>query len=453
MASTYLDEIDRQKAYLERLPEDYQFPLFNTKQALNSQRRNGYRNTAVAAREIIDNAIEAGANRIDVIIDRISIEKKKKNQRKDTVEAVAFLDDGSGMIPEMARYALSWGGGTHFDNPDQIGKFGFGLPNASINQTRRVSVYSKTEGNQEIAVVTLDLDDMDEYGTQTVPEPTTGDLPKFVKAYLKKNQLSFKHGTVVVWERPDRLTYNQAGSLKPHMIDDFGAAYRDFLNKVDIYVDNTAVQLVDPLFLNPEGRYYLSPKKGGAEKTEDVTILVAMYKDNAGGGVRLMEIEDESDLEEFEAGKLMETGFLNVIVSRLPYGFAVSRKKDAKSPEQHRRFNVRKSRRGISFVRAKREIETVDSFPRSEQDIASGLGKWPLLQGYAYHWGAEVKFSPELDEALGITNDKQNVRPIEDFWRVLAENGIDKKLSSENSWQSKERSRRKKEEKGRRCRS
>ena len=47
------------------------------------------------------------------------------------------------MLPVMARYALSWGAGTHFDELGTIGKFGFGLPNASINQTTRVEVYTK----------------------------------------------------------------------------------------------------------------------------------------------------------------------------------------------------------------------------------------------------------------------------------------------------------------------
>lgn len=445
MAPTYMTEIDRQRAYLDRLPDDYQFPLFNTKQALNSQRRNGYRNTAVAAREIIDNAIEAGADRIDVIINRISADQKKKNQRKDTVDAVAFLDNGSGMIPKMARFALSWGGGTHFDNPDKIGKFGFGLPNASINQTRRVSVYSKTEDSDEITLVVLDIDEMDEFGTQTVPEPTTGELPPFVRAYMKKNSLSFDHGTVIVWEQPDRLTYNQAGSLKPHMVDDFGAAYRNFLEDVKIFVDKSRVEMVDPLFLNSKSRYFLPPEKGGAKMMENVTIPVAMYRDNSGGGVRLKEVQDETELDSFSDGELMETGFLNIIISRLPYGFAVAKKSDCTSDDQYRRFQVRKSRRGMSFVRANREIETVDSFPRSDQDVASGLGRWPLLQGYAYHWAAEVRFSPELDEALGITNDKQNVRPIEDFWRVLTDYGIDKKLSAENTWQNKERKKKKQE--------
>jgi hypothetical protein len=86
----------------------------------------------------------------------------------------------------------------------------------------------------------------------------------------------------------------------------------------------------------------------------------------------------------------------------------------------------------MSFVRAKREIETVDVFPKSARDEAKGLGDWPLLQSYAYHWGVEVRFDPALDEVFGITNDKQTVRPIEDLWRVLVAAEVDDKLRAEN---------------------
>ena len=58
------------------------------------------------------------------------------------------------------------------------------------------------------------------------------------------------------------------------------------------------------------------------------------------------------------------------------------------------------------------KIETLDAFPRSARDKSSGLGDWPLLQSYAYHWGIEVAFGPEFDDVFGITNDKQRVRPI-----------------------------------------
>src|SRR5256885_17084969 len=105
-----LGEIQRQKKYLDQLGDHFTFPLFNSKRALESQRRSGYRNTAAAAREIVDNAIEAGATKVHVILDRPSQADRKQHQRKDAVTSVAFIDDGSGMLTKMARFALSWGG-------------------------------------------------------------------------------------------------------------------------------------------------------------------------------------------------------------------------------------------------------------------------------------------------------------------------------------------------------
>jgi hypothetical protein len=66
----------------------------------------------------------------------------------------------------------------------------------------------------------------------------------------------------------------------------------------------------------------------------------------------------------------------------------------------------------------------------------------------------EIRFGPELDEVFGITNDKQRVRPIEDFWRIMAKDDdpddikLDKVLNGENKWQEKVR-RKKNEERER----
>jgi hypothetical protein len=94
-----LTEVERQEKYLAKLPANYNFPLFNAAQALESQRRSGYRNTASAAREIVDNAIEAGATRIDVCFERPKA--LKAHQRADSIYAMAFIDNGSGMLPKM----------------------------------------------------------------------------------------------------------------------------------------------------------------------------------------------------------------------------------------------------------------------------------------------------------------------------------------------------------------
>src|SRR3989442_8794439 len=98
-----LNELDRQKKYLARLPKDFNFPLFNSKQALESQRRNGYRNTAAAAREIVDNALEAGAKLIHVAFDRPK--RLEAFELQDSVSAVALIPSGPLLLPAVARHS------------------------------------------------------------------------------------------------------------------------------------------------------------------------------------------------------------------------------------------------------------------------------------------------------------------------------------------------------------
>ena len=428
-----LTEIERQEKYLAKLPADFSFPLFNAAQALESQRRSGYRNTAAAAREIVDNAIEAKANRIDVCFARPKA--LKPHQRVDSIHAIAFIDNGSGMLPKMARYALSWGAGTHFDDPAFIGKFGFGLPNASINQTRLVEVYTKTEDASKITKATLDARMVKTHGVQTIEEPIDAELPDFVQAYLDKAGLPFEHGTVVVWVEPDRLTYRKPVLMKEHLVDDFGVTYRYLLDELELIVDGTKVLAVDPLFLTPHARYHLEPEKKGAILSADYNIPVKYARDAETGQLALSKIQDAAELDGDDPD-VEAVGAIYVRVARFPYGFAEAPSKGQKaSTDAHRRFEIRKTRRGMSFVRAGREIETVDVFPKSVKDQAKGMGDWPLLQSYAYHWGVEVRFDPVLDEVFGITNDKQTVRPIEDMWRLLAQEEVDAQLGREQAFQ------------------
>ena len=441
-----LTEVDRQKKYLDRLPTTFEFPLFNGTQALESQRRNGYRNTAAAARELIDNALEAGAKRIHVIFET-------RKQGRQVVTAVAVIDDGAGMLASMARYALSWGGGTHHDDPSFIGRFGFGLPNASINQTRRVEVYTRTAPADRVIKAWLDATEFPEHGLQTIKPPIESDIPKFVKEYLDRNQMEFSHGTIVVWVDPDRLTYKTPASLKEHLLDDFGSTYRYLLNNIELMIDGKQVEPVDPLFLDANARYYRSPEEDGATSIKEMSLPVTLREDKLTGAMHLEKVKDVSELNQIrekadskQKHDILTVGTIHLRVARFPLGFAVGRKGDGKIEALDEfsklRFEIRQSRRGMSFVRAGREIETVDAFPRSAKDRSSGLGDWPLLQSYAYHWGVEVKFDPDLDDVFGITNDKQRVRPIEDFWKLLAQEDFDTLLNEENNWQHREREKR-----------
>lgn len=439
--NSLLTELERQDRALAELPDDFDFPLFNTRRAVESQRRSAYRNTAAAAREIVDNAIEAGAKKIYVIFERSK--QLKKYQRAESVRSVAFVDNGSGMRAKMARFALSWGGGTHFDDPDFIGKFGFGLPNASINQTRVTEVYTRTNKSERFSKAVLDIrpEVLKDQSKTHIAEPKPADLPEFVQEYLNRAGQRLDHGTVVVWKDPDNLTYRMAAPLKEHLIDDFGVTYRYLLDGVELVVEGVRVEPVDPLFTMVGARYYLPLDKGGARITHQQAIPVKYFIDEETGTRHLTKVENAKELTSGDPN-LLAVGTIGVKIVRFPVGFAAqsSEKSNEENTDAIRRFEIRKSRRGMSFVRAGREIETVDVFPRSRRDRATGLGRWPLLQSYAYHWGIEVTFDPSLDEPLGIANDKQTVRPSEDFWRVLAHEEIDRLARAENSWQLEERS-------------
>lgn len=432
-----LTEVERQEKYLAKLPDDFPFPLFNAAQALESQRRSGYRNTAAAAREIVDNAIEAKATRIDICFERPK--QLKAHQRSESIHAMAFIDNGSGMLPKMARYALSWGSGTHFDDPAFIGKFGFGLPNASINQTKLVEVYTKTAEAPTITKATLDVRRVRQHGLHTIEAPVDATLPAFVQSYLDKAGLAFDHGTVVVWVEPDRLSYRTPALMKEHLLDDFGVTYRYLLDKVELIIDKTKIAAVDPLFLTPHARYYLDEAKGGSRMSADYNIAVKYARDPETGIPSLSKVANLSELDRSDPD-LEAAGAIYVRVARFPYGFAEGASNGQKATsDANRRFEIRKTRRGMSFVRAGREIETVDVFPKSVKDQSKGLGNWPLLQSYAYHWGVEVRFDPDLDEVFGITNDKQTVRPMEDLWRLFASENIDDQLGREQAFQRKMR--------------
>lgn len=431
----YLTELERQQKYLSQLPGNFSFPLFNAKTAVESQRKSGYRDTAAAAREIVDNGFESGARHIHVIF-----ETERNGTGKSVVSSVAFVDDGPGMVPKMARYALTWGGGTHFDDPSFIGKFGFGLPNASINQTRRTEVYTRTHGGENFRMACLDIDVYRDYDLQSIPDEVEAELPPFVQAHIAKTGLNLDHGTVVVWKKPDRLTYRTPAKLKDHLLNDFGVTYRYLLvrgtNPLDLRVEGIPVEPVDPLFLMPEARYYVKPDEGGARCSHEFALPVYAYVDQDTGHLYFERLKSEAELE--QVGRLPNSVISSIYlrIARFPLGFVLGTGQAKKGKtDAYKRFEIRKSRRGMSFVRADREIEVLDAFPKTDQDVSEGMGQWPLLQTYAYHWGIEVRFSAELDDVFGIANDKQRVRPTEDFWRVLAQADVDQLLRNENVWQ------------------
>jgi Histidine kinase-, DNA gyrase B-, and HSP90-like ATPase len=206
--------LQEQRDYIERLEsEEFGWDLMIGDAFVRGMRDIGYKSTAFALAEFGDNSIQAGATQVDVIF---GFEDSAKPSQ------VAIIDDGHGMDGKMVRASLIWGAGTRATNPDGFGKYGYGLPSASISQCYRVEVYSRTtDGSWHSAY--LDIDEI-KHGKWTrgnrieMPPERAEEPPAFVLDYLKQEGRGdeFEHGTVIVWDRLDgnRIDYKRREELR-----------------------------------------------------------------------------------------------------------------------------------------------------------------------------------------------------------------------------------------------
>lgn len=157
---------------------------------LRAVRESGYENLATALAELIDNSIQAGATHIDIKIARVDDAQFPE---------IEVLDDGVGMNRRELELCLRFGGSTRFDRRESFGRFGMGLPAASLSQARHVEVAAWQDGGPALAV-TLDVDAI-----------VAGDPPAL--RARSTTAPSTPSGCRVTWRTCDRIEYRRLGWL------------------------------------------------------------------------------------------------------------------------------------------------------------------------------------------------------------------------------------------------
>ena len=104
-------------------------------------RNTGYKNIESAVSEIIDNSVEAEAKNIFIILD----ETINPISGRKLVSEIAFLDNGVGMDTNILEGCLGIGSTTRQARKG-MGRFGVGLPQASLYACPEVEVYSWQNG-------------------------------------------------------------------------------------------------------------------------------------------------------------------------------------------------------------------------------------------------------------------------------------------------------------------
>lgn len=336
---------------------------------IQATRDSGYKGTASAISELVDNSIQAGATRI-----AISVTATPAGDEETAVE-VSVLDNGSGMDPFTLRQALRFGGSTRFGDRSGLGRYGMGLPNASLSQARRVTAYTwqsstaqrangKARSYAGIVPERVFMSYLD------VDEIAHGDMDEVPRPQIVKNLPSAcpgPSGTLVMWTRCDRLDNRRVSTIVRKLEAELSRRFRHFLwNGLHVTINGDAITPLDPLYLHPNAEISGAHLFGEA-----------------------LQYEVRADLADPRT-----TGWVRVRFSELPV-----HEWHKLSNEEKRRIGVSKGS-GVSIVRAGREVDYGWFFMGSKH-----------RENYDDWWRCEIQFDPNLDEAFGITHTKQQIRP------------------------------------------
>ena len=202
------------------------FSIVSPKLTVNALRDSGYKDTNHAIAELIDNSVEAGAKLVELIAVETPPEPDKAYARAQ-VSQIAVADDGEGMDNTTLRRALRFGDGTRLDRSQRgIGRFGVGLPNASISQSRRVDIWTWQNGADNALHCYLDLDEIND-GARDVPEANHDPVPDRWRPLAETT--SEQSGTLVVWSNLDRVRWRGGEKTLERTEELCGRIYRKFL--------------------------------------------------------------------------------------------------------------------------------------------------------------------------------------------------------------------------------
>ncbi len=178
--------------------------------------------TAIA--DIVDNSITYGASQIDIRMKLI-----------DGVATFAIADNGDGMSEAELQIAMQPGSKSPLDKRpiNDLGRFGLGLKTASFSQARQLIVVARKDS--ETVAYEWDLDYVQQVNKWLIRKvPVVSDL-QFIEL------LDQSHGTLVIWQKVDRLGH---GPGEPVLQDTFDRAIKTIHEHLGVvfhrFIDGTS---------------------------------------------------------------------------------------------------------------------------------------------------------------------------------------------------------------------
>jgi len=365
---------------------------------------NGYKSTVSAISEIIDNSLQANAKNVDVVIIR------NTTRNKNEIDEVLIIDDGDGMNEDTFDKALQMSAGTRSKAKSGLGKYGQGLPNSSISQTKRVEVYTMQNG--EILFNHIDLDEIYESGEAYLPDPekrNSIDIP-----IINTGKIQAKNtGTIVRWCNPNRVRPKTARVLANHIKLTAGRIFRYYLNGFNDSNGKKFKSKINVLVYEYNGSNYEINDFDSSKNIAPFDPMFLMNKTQMNTDFTAHN-NPTSDLWPESISKTFEVEYNGTVESttveiKLSYCRREERDRYGRNAGS-KDFGIKYLKRNlfnssgydnISIVRAGREIDAGNF--GFIGDISLPTNRW---------WSVEIHIEPTIDSIVGVDNKKQQASEI-----------------------------------------
>ncbi len=247
------------------------FEVGNEDWMRNASKANYTLGHAVA--DLIDNSIDAGASKVEVLVglEELPIDKIGRPKR------ISFYisDDGKGMSGDEIVDALNVRRRAAGYSVTDLGAFGLGTPSSSLSQGYHITVFSKQEGG-EVEYRVLSIIDLEKFDRTKILDDSDmmRDHPELLETnYFKKSMKEINEkesGTVVLVQFNHRNVFQSetenglqdlCDTASSRLLDYLGLVFEHYLNgielpdrdgvrhekNVSIFVNTTEVVPLDPL--------------------------------------------------------------------------------------------------------------------------------------------------------------------------------------------------------------
>lgn len=333
-------------------------------------RSSGFSNQT-AMGELVDNAVDAGAEEIDVYV-------FENNGKKNLM----VVDDGKGMSFQVLEDSLKLAKEIKM-GINELGKFGMGMKTAALSMSAHFEIYTKTATSDKILIADFNIKDIEAKGSfETVIREAAEDEVMFFQSKVGRRK---KSGTIVLIKNCDRLDTTFPTFVK-QMETYIGLTYKNYIDKgirftvSDLPVRGERILSIDPLMKDDEETNLLKDR-------EEIKILYT-NKQNTDSESRIVlsaaivPKPHTRDLDGTQVKKIMKSNSLGIT------------KKD----------------QGIYFYREGRMVGQAMAWTNLFGD----------KQNQKMRFRFEIDFKSELDNDIKMNYQKGNVEPNDRLRRQLS---------------------------------